>query len=116
MSNWFSFLAQIVTGLLGIGLFCALLWYALILEPGALGAAPGQGPITNWAQATVAISRNITVLLTPIGIIYAALRPDLWKGAFIPPTWAIVATIIVDPDAFIRFGDWTAALFTDHPT
>lgn len=102
LGRFFRMLTAAV-GLLSLGL---LLWFVLIEQPGVLAVVPDEQGLNTPETVAIAISRSVAIVLIPFGLLYAAARPVLWKAALIPFVWAIVATILVDPDVLLRAGDW----------
>lgn len=106
MPLWFSRFLRISIAVLGVFSLGFLLWLVLIAQPGILAVVPDEQGLNSPQALAIAISRSVAIVLIPFGLIYAAVRPILWKVALIPFVWAIVATILVDPDAFLQAADW----------
>lgn len=110
MPLWLSRFFRLLTAFAGVFSLGILLWFVLVQSPGVLAVIPDEQGLNTPGAIAIAVSRSVAIVLIPFGLIYAAARPVLWKAALIPFVWAIVATILVDPDVLLHAGDW----FMDH--
>ena len=110
MPRWLGRFFRLLTAFVGLLSLGFLLWFVLVQNPGVLAVVPDDQGLTSPGEIAVAISRSVAIVLIPFGLLYAAARPVLWKAALIPFVWAIVATILVDPDVLLYAADW----FMDH--
>ena len=109
MPRWLSRMTRLLTASIGVASLVGLLWFVLVQQPGILAVVPEEQGLTSPYEIAIAISRSVAIVLIPFGLIYAAARPALWKAALIPFVWAIVATILVDPDVLLHAADWFMA-------
>ncbi len=106
MPLWLGRFFRTVTALVGLVSLGLLLWFVLVAQPGILAVVPEDQGLTSPYEIAIAMSRSVAIVLIPFGLLYAAVRPALWKAALIPFVWAIVATILVDPDLLLHAADW----------
>lgn len=110
MPLWLGRFFRLLTAFAGFLSLGVLLWWVLVENPGVLAVFPDEQGLSTPGTIAIAVSRSIAIVLIPFGLLYAAARPVLWKAALIPFVWAIVATILVDPDVLLHAADW----FMDH--
>ncbi len=106
MPRWLGRFFRLLTAVIGLLSLGFLLWFVLVENPGVLAVIPDEQGLSSPTEIAIAISRSVAIVLIPFGLIYAAVRPALWKAALIPFVWAIVATILVDPDVLLYAADW----------